>query len=923
MLWIKEVEMVDSVDDIKSSRAIPVQVSTGTLVARGEERIGSTTPMPMSARSPSTMNYFLPAELPQNSIDAQQRLQISELQFDRFSTSSSFMYWNAFASVVGDSNSSPSRLPWPRRPHFLRSVWWRHLRRRPCFSDPGTSATADRRAYATVHQFLEETVEVGGGLGWTSATKILRAQFCFASAQDFEPRRWSCKGGPTRTRTAADLWAKCGNIFPQIVEENVDVMSLVAQERLQPTTVRWAICTCASSSGVYGEIVERNDVRASLTDVWRAWRRSHRCSCTSNRRNAFSRWSLRSSWRGDLGVDPSGRPPTSTSPTLMATAQLARHVHGDPDCLVSVRFGDGFGDGVSHTVPFHRGYALPHAELRLDLTGPWSENLMKFTTERECPFATTAERESVRDVKVNTCYIGADYDTELKSTAEFDKKKTYELPDRNVISFGAERFHCVEVLFQPIVTGKEASGFFDTPFQNVMKCDATSAMGCAPLSWCQVAQPFSKGLWSTWRRNWRRWLHSPVIFQRISWWTSLSEGTLSPHPQRGTLFQLSKRNCATLVLDYDTKLKSNAEIFKEKTFELPDGNTVGAKRFRCVKVFFQPSFTKKSQRIPPHLVPEQYEVWRVHPQGVVRQCRVVKGHDHVPGYYWAHDEGTHSVKVRAPPECRGSQDVPQEWIFERYVYRSYSRSTSSEQGFEVPKIHQFFCAHSFHGQRMLSVLAQSTMKISVMSFLRLFLSCCIYYFLLSLLNCTAFLWFPVLFLEPTSKPKVTHTDNAPEFGKSCEELSLNHCTSTTQIRNFWDCWESSAVSLERDICGTVATRSGRKMEGGFHGVLLPSAKHSRSPVWWEGTFMKGESDNHSKGRVIPFGALVEYHPISAKDLSRVHQFGAKVLRGKFLGDVLYAGRIWKGDMMVADIENNWRRWTHLKSMLKDSMQRKC
>ena len=37
------------------------------------------------------------------------------------------------------------------------------------------------------------------------------------------------------------------------------------------------------------------------------------------------------------------------------------------------------------------------------------------------------------------------------------------------------------------------------------------------------------------------------------------------------------------------------------------------------------------------------------------------------------------------------------------------------------------------------------------------------------------------------------------------------------------------------------------------------------------------------GPVTPFGAMVEYHPISAKDLSRVHQFGARVLPGIFLG----------------------------------------
>ena len=57
-----------------------------------------------------------------------------------------------------------------------------------------------------------------------------------------------------------------------------------------------------------------------------------------------------------------------------------------------------------------------------------------------------------------------------------------------------------------------------------------------------------------------------------------------------------------------------------------------------------------------------------------------------------------------------------------------------------------------------------------------------------------------------------------------------------------------------------------------------------------------------KGPIIPFGSLVEYYPISAKDQSRIHQFGKKVWLGLFLGYALYAVRIWKGDIMVADIE---------------------
>ena len=35
-----------------------------------------------------------------------------------------------------------------------------------------------------------------------------------------------------------------------------------------------------------------------------------------------------------------------------------------------------------------------------------------------------------------------------------------------------------------------------------------------------------------------------------------------------------------------------------------------------------------------------------------------------------------------------------------------------------------------------------------------------------------------------------------------------------------------------------------------------------------------------KGPIILFGALVEYHPMSTRDLSRLRQFGKKVLPGK-------------------------------------------
>ena len=63
-----------------------------------------------------------------------------------------------------------------------------------------------------------------------------------------------------------------------------------------------------------------------------------------------------------------------------------------------------------------------------------------------------------------------------------------------------------------------------------------------------------------------------------------------------------------------------------------------------------------------------------------------------------------------------------------------------------------------------------------------------------------------------------------------------------------------------------------------------------------------------KGPIILFGAMVEYHPISTRDLSRIHQFGKKVLPGIFLGYELIAGGIWKGDFLIADLEGRFGRF---------------
>ena len=62
------------------------------------------------------------------------------------------------------------------------------------------------------------------------------------------------------------------------------------------------------------------------------------------------------------------------------------------------------------------------------------------------------------------------------------------------------------------------------------------------------------------------------------------------------------------------------------------------------------------------------------------------------------------------------------------------------------------------------------------------------------------------FLEPDRKPTVIYTDNSLEFGKACEDLSWNRCTSTPH----------------RSETNRIAERAVRRVKEGTSAVLLQS-----------------------------------------------------------------------------------------------------
>ena len=69
------------------------------------------------------------------------------------------------------------------------------------------------------------------------------------------------------------------------------------------------------------------------------------------------------------------------------------------------------------------------------------------------------------------------------------------------------------------------------------------------------------------------------------------------------------------------------------------------------------------------------------------------------------------------------------------------------------------------------------------------------------------------------------------------------------------------------------------MVDGFHGMLYCFLRNVQDLLFDGKTHYARRFGMPFNGPVIPFGAMVEYHPISAKDLSQLHQFGPKVLPG--------------------------------------------
>ncbi len=131
------------------------------------------------------------------------------------------------------------------------------------------------------------------------------------------------------------------------------------------------------------------------------------------------------------------------------------------------------GDGVTHVVPVSDGFVPQHLIRRLDVAGRHiTSYLIKLLMLRGYAFNSSADFDTVRQIKEKLCYVAYDINTERKLALETTSLiEPFTLPDGRVIKLGRERFEAPEALFNPSLVDSEKSGMADMVFEIIQAAD--------------------------------------------------------------------------------------------------------------------------------------------------------------------------------------------------------------------------------------------------------------------------------------------------------------------------------------------------------------------------------------------------------------------------------------------------------------------
>ena len=127
------------------------------------------------------------------------------------------------------------------------------------------------------------------------------------------------------------------------------------------------------------------------------------------------------------------------------------------------------GDGVTHVIPIFQNYLITHQIKRLDIAGRHITNyLTRLLQMKGYAFNSTADFETVREIKEKYCFVSCD----IKSDRKLDLETSFynsesKLPDGRKIHISNEKFEAPEILFEPHLVQNEMPGVHEMLYNSI------------------------------------------------------------------------------------------------------------------------------------------------------------------------------------------------------------------------------------------------------------------------------------------------------------------------------------------------------------------------------------------------------------------------------------------------------------------------
>ncbi|EAY22239.1 Actin family protein [Trichomonas vaginalis G3] len=130
------------------------------------------------------------------------------------------------------------------------------------------------------------------------------------------------------------------------------------------------------------------------------------------------------------------------------------------------------GETITQILPVYQCFGMTHITGKVEVGGrSLNAYLKKLLNDHDITLPQQNEREIVRDIKEQLCYVATDFNNEVHNVDHESDSSIFTLPDGKQIVLGTQRFFCPELFFKPKSYGISSSSLTQSIFDVINKVD--------------------------------------------------------------------------------------------------------------------------------------------------------------------------------------------------------------------------------------------------------------------------------------------------------------------------------------------------------------------------------------------------------------------------------------------------------------------